>query len=167
MNPGFPSRFLRTPELEDRADEILIGLVVAYFVGQGDPLYRIQIEGDQQKLRFRTQDDSVLHAVEINLRRINRGAEGSLTITAEIKNFLANPRDLLKLHEQMPAQLPQPSGVKLFRQLNSVFASLQVEHVLGNLSEPESRLRLTELLGSKVGHLRDVLRAYRLENPSN
>jgi hypothetical protein len=172
VSSGFPSRFLRTPESQGRVDEILIGLVVAHFVGQGHPLYHIRVDEDHQRLRFRTQDDPVLYAVEVNLRRVTRGFEARavedrcpLTITAEIKNFLANPYDLLRMHEQVPSHLPQPAGFKLYRQLNSVFASVQVDHVLGGVHELGSRQRLHDLLDTRVDLLREILQPYFLDAP--
>jgi hypothetical protein len=89
-----------------------------------------------------------------------------LAITAEIKNFLARPGDLLKMHEKVPTNLPQPSlphtpGIKLFRQLNSVFASVQLDYAEGQ----RSRAALHQLFGDHVTSLREVLLPYSLDRP--
>lgn len=124
--------FAHKAEIRESKDEILIGEIVRAMARQGFPSIQFTASGDLQRVRFRTTGDPVLNSVFITLDRKTGtgalsaaliGSKATLLVTAEIKNRMADPDDLVKMYRTDLAnifKMPVLGGIKLNHELNSV-----------------------------------------------
>ena len=94
------------------------------------------------------------------------GAKATLTISAEVKNYIADPDDLVRMYRTDLAnifKMPVLGGIKLNHELNSVFATTTKIIEIGNyvLRGEEGAQALTALLDGTVNELRERLRQYK------
>jgi hypothetical protein len=167
--------FAHKAEIRESKDEILIGEIVRAMARQGFPSIQFTASDDIQRVRFRTVGDPTLHSVFVTLDRKTGssalsaaliGSKATLRITAEVKNRMADPDDLIKMYRTDLANLfkmPVLGGIKLNHELNSVLATTQTvvdidDYVLKG--EPGVE-KLTKLLGGLVGQLREKLAPYK------
>jgi hypothetical protein len=133
---SFINKFAHKAELRESKDEILVGEIVRAMARQGYPSVQFVAGDDRQRVRFKTPDDEVLHSVYITLDRKTGsgvvsaalvGSKATLTISAEVKNYLSDPDDLVSMFKTDLAnilKLPVIGGIKLNHELNSVYASV-------------------------------------------
>src|SRR5690349_18384112 len=122
--------FAHKAEIRESKDEILIGEMVRAMARQGFPTIQFLASGDIQRVRFRTVGDPTLHSVFITLDRKTGtgalsaaliGSKATLQITAEVKNRMADPDDLIKMYRTDLANLfkmPVLGGIRLNHELN-------------------------------------------------
>ena len=168
---SFLQKFNHAREMRESMDEIVVGLVVACMSDFGYPLYGIMSNNDFQKLRFKTVDDPVLHSVEVTLNRLTGGLtakmvgnQATLTIMAEVKNYLTDPDDLLSMYKtdlQNLFKIPMLGGLKLNHQLNSVLGTVSQFQKLDNLMKPEGYAELQALLKENIARLKEALTPYK------
>jgi hypothetical protein len=171
---SFLQNFAHKAELRESKDEILIGEIVRAMARQGYPTIQFQASDDIQRVRFRARDE-VLHSVFVTLDRKTGsgalsaaliGSKATLRITAEIKNRLADPDDLVKMYRTDLANLfkmPALGGIKLNHELNSVLATTQqIIDIDQYVSKGEPGVeRLGRLLSETIGKLREKLVPYK------
>ena len=162
-------------EIRESKDEILIGEIVRAMSRQGHPASQFSAHDDRQRVRFKTVRDPVLNSVFITLDRKTGsgamsaavfGSTATLTITAEVKNRLSDPDDLVAMYKTDLAnmfKMPVMGGIKLNHELNSVFASTTtlVEIDKYVLNGDEGVTKLIELLEGTIAKLRDTLEPYK------
>jgi hypothetical protein len=172
---GFVANFNHKAEIRESKDEILVGEIVRAMARQGFPSVSFRADGDRQVVRFKTIGDEVLHSVFIVLDRKTGsgalsaalfGSKATLRITAEVKNRLTDPDDLLAMYRTDLAnilKLPVMGGIKLNHELNSVFATtnsiIEIDrYVLKGAAGSEA---MVALLQGTIGKLRDKLAPYK------
>lgn len=167
--------FAHKAEIRESKDEILIGEIVRAMARQGFPSIQFTASGDLQRVRFRTTGDPVLNSVFITLDRKTGtgalsaaliGSKATLLVTAEIKNRMADPDDLVKMYRTDLAnifKMPVLGGIKLNHELNSVLATTQ--HLIDIddyvLKGDPGVQKLVALLSKTIGTLRDKLQPYK------
>jgi len=168
---GMLQNFTNKAELRESKDEILVGEIVRAMSRKGHPSIAFRASGDWQRVRFKTVTDPVLWSVFITLDRktgtgvISQallGSKATLRITAELKNRLADPDDLVAMYKTDFAnilKMPAIGGIKINHQLNSIFATTQqiIEIDKYVNKGDEGVERLTVLLDGVIGRLREKL----------
>lgn len=153
-------------EVADSLDEILIGQLIAVMVEKGYPMVGISSDPDHHNLRFRTQGDPVLYYVAATLHRTpNKMARlASLSLTGQVKNFLARPSELVDFyandHKRL-AQSPLQGGVTLSHQLNSVLGTVARQVRLDHATQPGSLEDMEKMVEGALLELRQVLLPYK------
>lgn len=172
---GMIAKFNHKAEIRESKDEILVGEVVRAMSRQRLTAVRFRASDDRQLVKFRALEDPVLSHVFVTLDRKTGtgmlsaallGSKATLTISAEVKNYLSDPDDLVAMFRTDLAnifKLPIMGGIKLNHELNSVFATTTViididDYVLKG--EPGVD-KLTALLSGTVGKLREKLVPYK------
>jgi len=169
------AQFNHKAEIRESKDEILIGEIVAAMASAGYPSIAFRAHNDRQLVRFKAINDPVLHSVNIILdRKTGTGALGSaifgskatLRITAEVRNQMTDPDDLLAMYKTDLANLfkmPAMGGIKLNHELNSVFATTQRLIEIDNyvLKGAPGVEKMRALLEDIIGTLREKLAEYR------
>ena len=171
---GFLAKFAHNAEMRESKDEMLVGEIVRAMARQGYPSIEFRANDDRQRLRFLTISDPVLYSVLIILdRRTGTGAVSSaifgskatLRITAQVRNNLSDPDDLVKMYKTDLAnifKMPVVGGIKLNHALNSVFATTQaiieIDDYIGAKNDPE---KLVGLLDGTIGKLKEKLEPFQ------
>ncbi len=102
------AQFNHKAEIRESKDEILVGEIVAAMAAAGYPSIAFRAHNDRQLVQFKAIGDPVLHSVNIILdRKTGTGALGSavfgskatLRITAEVRNRMTDPDDLIAMYK--------------------------------------------------------------------
>lgn len=172
---GMLQNFTNKAEIRESKDEILVGEIVRAMARQGHPSVSFAANDDRQRIRFKTVRDPLLESVFITLdRKTGSGALGAalfgskatLTITAEVKNRLSDPDDLVKMYKTDFAnifKMPVMGGIKLNHQLNSVLATTTAlieidKYVMKGDAGVEA---LTKLLSGTIDKLKEKLAPFK------
>jgi len=172
---GLLSSFAHKAEIRESKDEMLVGEIVRAMARQGFPAIMFRADDDKQILRFRTVGDPLLHSVYITLDRKTGtgalssavlGSKATLRTTAEVKNLLTDPDDIVNMYKTDLANLfkmPVIGGVKLNHELNSVYATtqtmLEIDHFV--MKGDAGVEALTKMLSATIGKLREKLEPYK------
>jgi hypothetical protein len=167
--------FQHGAELRESKDEMLVGELVRAMARQGFPTIQFAAGDDRQQVRFRALKDPVLHSVFVTLDRKTGtsalsaaviGSKATLTLTAEVKNRMADPDDLLHMYRtdlQNLFKMPVLGGIKLNHELNSVLATttvvIDIDTYVGK-GEAGAQ-KLVALLEKNLDALREKLRPYK------
>lgn len=169
------SQFTHKAEIRESKDEMLMGEVVRAMYRRNYVSTNFFANNDFQRIRFRVRQDAVLHNVYITLNRLSgtgaisamlMGSKATLTITAEIKNYLSDPDDLLEMYRTDLAnifKLGVMGGIKLNHELNSVFAttSMMIE-IDDYVQKGDPGVdKLVSLLSGHIEKLREKLVPYK------
>lgn len=169
------NKFNNRAEIRESKDEILVGEIVRAMARQGFVSVQYTAGTDMQRVSFKTLNDPVLTYLHITLDRKTGGGaissaligvKATLTISAEVKNYIADPDDLVAMYRTDLANIlrvPVLGGVKLNHELNSVFATttklIEINDYV--LKGEEGTQRLIGLLGGTIDDLRERLRQYK------
>jgi hypothetical protein len=169
------NKFNNRAEIRESKDEILVGEIVRAMARQGFVSVQFAASTDMQRVSFKTLNDPVLTYLHITLDRKTGGGaissaligvKATLTISAEVKNYISDPDDLLAMYRTDLAnilRLPVLGGVKLNHELNSVFATttklIEINDYV--LKGDEGTQRLIGVLGATINDLRERLRQYK------
>lgn len=169
------SKFKHSQEMRASKDEILVGEIVRVMARLGNPAIGFQATEGEQLLRFKPTQDPVLYSIIIMLDRKTGGSaiqealigsKAVIRVQVEVKNYLADPDDLIKMYRtdlQNLFKMPVLGSVRLDHQLNSVFATKQTIIDIDKyvLKGDESINNLTQLLTSTIDELREKLKPYK------
>ena len=98
------NQFNNRAEIRESKDEILVGEIVRAMARQGFVSVAYAADTDRQRVAFKALKDPVITFVHIVLDRKTGGgafsqallgAKATLTISAEVKNYIADPDDLV------------------------------------------------------------------------
>lgn len=169
------ANFKYKAELRESKDEILVGELVRAMSRIGWPTIAFRAGNDRQVVGFRAVGHPVLHTVSVTLdRRTGTGAlsqavfgsKATLRITAEVKNRMSDPDDLLEMYRTDLANLfkmPMLGGIKLNHELNSVFATtttiIEIDEYVGKGEAGVDALRT--LLQDTIDKLVEKLGPYK------
>ena len=172
---SFLNQFKHGQEMRESKDEILIGEVVRAMARMGSPAIGFHADTGFQSIRFKPTRDPLLHSVIVivdrktgggALQQAIIGSKAVVTVQAEIKNYLADPDDLIHMYRtdlQNIFKIPLKGDVRLDHQLNSILATKKLvididDHILKG---EESVARLTQMLHGTIAELRDKLAPYK------
>lgn len=172
---GLLAQFAHKAEMRESRDEMLVGELVRAMFRRGHPSIQFRAGDDRQTVRFKTIRDPILHSVLITLDRKTGGSalqeailgsKATLRITAEVKNYMADPDDLLAMYKTDLAnifKMPAIGGIKLNHELNSVFATTQVIIEINDFvgKGDKGTAKLEALLDGKIDKLREKLEPYK------
>ncbi|CAM2065626.1 hypothetical protein SCOR_09605 [Sulfidibacter corallicola] len=172
---NFITKFAHKSEIRESKDEILIGEIVRAMGRQGYPSIAYQAHDDRQRVRFYAHKDPLLHSIYITLDRKTGsgmisaaliGSKATLQISAEIKNLLTDPDDLVNMFKTDLANMfkvPVIGGIKLNHEMNSVFASVTKIIEIDNyvLKGDAGTQGLMDIISQTVSELREKLKPYK------
>lgn len=177
---SFLSKFEHKREMRESKDEILVGEYILAMAKLGCPVIGFYAGDDRQAVKFKPVGDQVLHSITIildrktgdsKLQEMLIGSKATLTIQAEVKNYLADPDDLIHMYRtdlQNLFKMPILGGIRLDHQLNSVLAT--TTHIIDIdtyiLKGEESSARLQQLLSNTFAQLREKLAPYKKARPT-
>ena len=167
--------FTHKAEIRESKDEILVGEVIRAMARQGYATIQFTANDDLQRVRFKTRGDPVLHSVFVTLNRMSGtgalsaaliGSKASLTLTAEVKNQMADPDDLLAMYRTDLANLfkmPVLGGIRLNHELSSVLATMteMIDIDTYVLKGDAGAEKLRTLLDARIDKLREKLAPYK------
>lgn len=172
---GFLQQFAHNKEMRQSRDEMLLGEIVRAMAREGHPAIQFRASEGRQMVRFKTVRDPVLNSVFIILDRRTGGSalseavlgsKATVRVTAEVKNRIADPDDLLHMYRTDLANLfkmPAMGGIKLDHQLNSVLATtseiIEINDYVGKGEEGVQRL--AALLARIIARLEEKLAPYK------
>lgn len=164
-------------EMRESRDEIVVGQMIASMARQGYPTIAFNtgsaLDTGFQSIQFATPADPILHTVTVTLDRKTGGgkfseavvgSKATLSVTAEVKNYLADPDDLLEMWRTDFAnitKMPMFGQVKLDHRLNSVLATKTTMIELSQYDGPEDRERIDQLLYGMIGEVRNAVAQYK------
>ncbi len=168
---SFLAQFNHKAEIRESKDEMLVGEIVRAMARNGCPTIAFRAHDDRQRIRFKTIADATLHSVWITLDRKTGtgalsaallGSKATLTISAEVKNLVTDPDDLVAMYRTDLANLfkmPMLGGIKLNHELNSVYATtttvIEIDDYVMKGDEGADRL------AAQVDKLREKLVPYK------
>lgn len=169
------SNFSHKREMRESKDEILLGQMVAAMARLGYPAIGFRADAGDQTVRFKPVNDPVLYSVVLTLDRKTGGSAISdallgskaiIRLQLEVKNFLADPDDLIKMYKtdfQNIFKISMLGDIKLNHQLNSVFATKQVYIEINNFIDKgtEGIEAIAGLLQKNIAEMRDKLAPYK------
>lgn len=169
------TKFNHKAEIRESKDELLVGELVRAMSRAGFTAIGFSANDDLQLVKFRALRDPVLTNVYVRLDRKTGtgaisaallGSKATLTITAEVKNYLSDPDDLVALFRTDLAnlfKLPVLGGIRLNHELNSIFATMAMLIEIDDyvLKGEAGTQQLMGLLGARVGELKERLAPYK------
>ena len=172
---GILQSFNNQAEMRESKDEMLVGEIVRAMSRRNQPAIAFLANNDWQRIRFKTPTDPLLFSIFVTLDRKTGtgmlteallGSKATLRVTAEVKNRLSDPDDLVKMYTTDLAnimKMPMLGGIKLNHQMNSVFATTQTVIEIGDyVQKGEAGTdKLVALLGQLEGKLREKLEPYK------
>ncbi|MFN0123605.1 MAG: hypothetical protein ACKV2V_24150 [Blastocatellia bacterium] len=172
---SFLSNFKHNQEMRESKDEILIGEIVRAMARLQAPANGFIAGTGQQTVRFKPLEDATLHSVMITLDRKTGGSalqqalvgsKATITVQAEVKNYLADPDDLVHMYRTDIAnifKIPMLGDVRLDHQLNSILATkktlIDIDDYI--LKGEDGARALSGFLQGLIADLRQKLAPYK------
>ena len=172
---NFSSEKSHANEMRESRDEILIGEIVTIMVEKGYPPIGFWASSDYQRVRFRALNDPILYSVTITLDRKTGGGaissailgdKATLTFVCEIKNYLADPDDLIKMYKVdflNIYKIPVMGRIKIDHQFNSVIATtteiIEIKELI--MKGEAGRQKLETLLFKTIYNMRDMIASFK------
>lgn len=164
----------RKAELRESKDEMMVGEVVRAMSRKGWPATGFYAHSDFQRVKFKALTDDVFSTVYITIDRKSgtgalsealMGSKATVMITGEVKNFLADPDDLVAMYKTDLANLFKISwaDVKINHEYNSIFGTtrqiIEINHFIG---QGEAGIqRLVAFMEQELARVREKLRSYK------
>ncbi|OQY47874.1 MAG: hypothetical protein B6242_03925 [Anaerolineaceae bacterium 4572_78] len=172
---SFLSKFQHKKEMRESKDEILVGEIVRVMARLGNPAIGFSANMGKQSIRFKPTRDTLLFSIVITLDRKTGGtaiqealigSKATLTIQTNVKNYIADPDDLIQMYKtdvQNILKVPILGGIRLDHQINTVFATKQVIIDIGkHIPKDEKGVeRLSQFLVEHINELRNKLAPYK------
>ena len=169
---SFIHNFSHRQEILESRDEMLMGELITVMAELGYPVIGLRSNADYQRIQFLTLKDPVLHSVVLTLDRKTGGITGkvignkaTLTIQAEVKNYLADPDDVLEMYRTDLAnilRMPILGQTKINHQFNSVIATTtRIIDIDRLLESAGGRPELQQTLQSLIADLREKIARYK------
>lgn len=146
-------------------DEIVFGEIVRIFQKKGYPCIGFQADDGYQSGRFLIQGE-VLFAIRVVLDKKIAGA-GLLSITAEVRNKMADPDDMIKMFKtdfSNIAKIPLLGQIKVNHEYNTIFATSTTVKKISSYIESKGVVNAAQLeadLMDIVNRLEDTLREFK------
>ncbi len=164
----------RQAELRESKDEMLAGEIVRAMSRKGWPSVSYWSNNDFQRIQFKAITDPVLSAVYIQLDRKTGGgaltdallgSKATLFVTCEVRNFLADPDDLVQMYRTDLANLFKLSwkDVRINHEYNAIHGTtkqiIEINDFVGKGQEGVENL--IALLNREITRIREKLAPYK------
>jgi hypothetical protein len=164
----------RKAELRESKDEMFVGELVRAMARRGWPTVSFYANSDYQRVGFKAIDDPVLSSVYLTLDRLTGsgaiqaallGSKAYLSITCEVKNYLADPDDLVAMYRTDMANLFKISwgDVKINHEYNAIQGTtkqiIELDNYIGK-GDPGIHA-LVALLDAEIQRVRDKLKPFK------
>lgn len=161
--------------MRESKDEILVGEIVRAMSRLSCAAIGFIANNDFQAVRFRPENTELFNSIIIQLDRKTGGSmltsailgsQATLLVQGEVKNYLADPDDLVQMYKTDLANIftmPMLGGIKLDHQLNSV---LGTKKILINIDDyilkgDESVNKLSDLIIGIIEELESKLKPFK------
>lgn len=171
---GFFADRERKAELRESQDEMLVGEIVRAMSRKGCPSVGFISNADFQRVKFKVPDDPVISSIYIQLDRLTGssalgqallGSKATLFITCEVKNFLADPDDLVSMYRTDMANLFKVSwkGVKINHEYNAIHGTTkQIIEINQYVGQGQQGIQaMVTLLEGQIRTIREKLAPYK------
>jgi hypothetical protein len=165
----------RKAELRESKDEIMVGEIVRAMSRKGWPTVHFFSTDDFQRVKFKAITDPVLSSIYVTLNRVTGtgavgsalfGSKATLFVTCEVRNYLADPDDLVSMYKTDLANLFKLSwkDVRVNHEYNAIHGTTKRVVEIGNyVDKPEGVQQLVQLLDHEIGRIREKLADYKKE----
>lgn len=164
----------RSAELRESKDEMMVGEIIRVMSRKGWPSVNFLANNDFQRVKFKAITDDVLSSVYVTLDRKTGGgviseavlgSKATLFFTCEVKNYLADPDDLVAMYKTDLANLFKVSwaGVRINHEYNAIHGTTKQIIDIGNFigKGPAGIEALQRLLDTEIGRIREKLAPYK------
>ena len=162
---GLTSMFQGYQEWSSK-DEIIFGEIVRLFVTKGQPVITFAAQEGRQSARFLLQND-VLFSLTVTLDQ-KIGSASLLSMTAEVRNKLADPDDMIEMFKTdfgNLTKIPLFGQIKVNHEYNTIYAHVSAMKSLNTyMGEKVGDVKtdvLSQDLDQMVQQLTDSLRKYK------
>ena len=169
--------FSHTKEMRESKDQILFGEIVRHLVVNYGPLVELETKlGDRSIAKVRTVKHPIFHSISVTLNRHTGsdmisdaviGSKAALSVQAEVKNYLADPDDVINMWKTDFANISKIAlfgDVKLNHKMNSVVGLvMDPMYSIGDVIDNtlEERKALGEKLDAMIDRLLESLKPYK------
>jgi hypothetical protein len=170
----------RAAELRESKDEMLCGEIVRAMARKGWPSVGFLSNNDYQRMRFKALGDPVLSSVYVTIDRKTGGgaiseailgAKATMAVTCEVRNFLADPDDLVAMYKTDLANLFKISwgDVKINHEYNCILGTtrrvIEINDYVGKGDEGVQKI--IALVDGEVGRVREKLKQFKKGRPAD
>jgi hypothetical protein len=171
---GFFADRERKAELRESKDEMMVGELVRAMSRKGWPTVAFQAHSDYQRVRFKTLGDDVFSHLYVTLDRKTGtgalseallGSKATLFFTGEVKNYMADPDDLVHMYRTDLANLFKVSwqDVRVNHEYNAILGTtkqvVEINDFVGRGQEGVTGL--IQLVERELHRIREKLRPYK------
>jgi uncharacterized ubiquitin-like protein YukD len=164
----------RNAELRESKDEMFVGELVRAMARRGWPTISFNANSDYQRVGFKALDDKVLSSVYLTVDRLTGsgvigaaliGSKAYLSVTCELKNYLADPDDLIAMYRTDMANLFKLAwqDVKINHEYNAIHGTtkqiIELDHYVGK-GDP-GIAALVALLDNEITRIRTKLAPFK------
>jgi len=164
----------RKAELRESKDEMMVGEIVRAMARKGWPAISFRATNDFQRVEFKSITDPVLSSVYITLDRKTGsgavsaalvGSKATMAVTCEVRNFLADPDDLVAMYRTDLANLFKISwgDVKINHEYNAIMGTtahiLDLDQFVGR--GEQGTAYLIQFIDQQVARIREKLTPYK------
>ena len=164
----------RSAELRESKDEMMVGEIVRAMARKGWPAVSFLANNDYQRVKFKAISDPVLSSVYATLDRKTGtgaissalvGSKATFAVTCEVRNFLADPDDVVAMYRTDLANLfkLQWGDVKINHEYNAIFGTtatiVEIDDYVGK--GDEGIARLVHFIDHQVARVREKLVPYK------
>ena len=164
----------RSAELRESKDEMLAGEIVRAMARKGWPSVSFQSNNDFQRIKFKAITDPVLSSVYVTLDRASGtsalaealvGSKATLAVTCEVRNFLADPDDLVQMYKTDFANILKLSwkDVRVNHEYNAIHGTtrqwIEINKYVNRGTEGVTAL--VQLLDHEIGRIREKLAPFK------
>ena len=164
----------RNAELRESKDEMMVGEIVRAMSRKGFPTVQFYSTSDFQRVKFKAIGDPTLSAIYLQLDRKTGsgalsaallGSKATLHVTCEVKNFLADPDDLVAMYRTDLANLFKVSwkDVRVNHEYNAIFGTtkqvIDIDHFVD--TGEEGVRNLVALLDHEIARIREKIGPYK------
>ncbi len=164
----------RNAELRESKDEMMIGETVRAMSRKGFPTVGFSSNADFQRVKFKTPSDPILSAVYVQLDRLTgssalgsalMGSKATLYITCEVKNFLADPDDLVAMYRTDMVNLFKVSwkDVRINHEYNAIHGTTKQVIEIGTFVDrgEEGARALVQKLETEIARIKEKLAPFK------
>ena len=164
----------RKGELRESKDEMMVGEIVRAMARRGWPTVSFRSTNDFQRVKFKVRGDEVLSAIYITLDRMTGtgalsaallGSQATLYVTCEVKNYLADPDDLVHMYRTDLANLFKISWkeVRINHEYNAILGtSKHVINIDNYIDKGDQGVQnLMQFLNGQIQTIRGKLAPYK------
>ncbi len=164
----------RNAELRESKDEMMVGEIVRVMARRGWPAVSFLANSDFQRVAFKAITDPVLSKVYVTVDRKTGsgaisaavvGSKATIAITCEVRNFLADPDDLVAMYRTDLANLFKISwgDVKINHEYNAIMGTtahvIDIDQFVGK--GEQGIAYLGQFLDQQILRIREKLAPYK------